>query len=192
LKSESLANLEIDERSGYGVPDLVRMFLLITKRPAGRTSLIKKLHLKEATVKTMLKFLKNNGLVEQGTRGAYPTGKGLSLFSPCRAFVDIKDVNVPEFSEKPAVALVVKNAAKRVRAGIEQRDEGVRFGARIITLLKKNGRLSLAGVPGCRPAYMGRLQAQLRIGADDVVIVSAADKRLDAERGIVAAGLTIV
>ena len=134
------------------MPDLVRLFLAITERPYGRTSLMNALKLGEATVKTMLKFLRERKLVEQGTRGVYPTKKGLEAFSFLSSFSNLQAIDIPDFSEA-AVALVVKSSAGRVASGIEQRDEGVKLGAKIITLVKKDGRLMLAGVPQHEPPY---------------------------------------
>ncbi len=191
LEPEKLRELEIDKRSGYGIPDVVRLFLIISTRPSGRPALVRKLKLGEATVKTMIKFLKEMDLVEQGTRGVYPTGKGLSLFSFCSHFSALTEVGVPNFS-KNTVALLVKNSAAKVKAGIEQRDEGVRFGAKIITLIKKSGELMLAGVPKHEPPYTEEIENSLKTEENDVVILSGADSLLDAERGAVAAGLATV
>jgi hypothetical protein len=188
LGYEKLGELRIDSRSGYGMPDVVRLFLLISKNPAGRMVLIRDLNLGEATVKTMLKFLKKRGLVEQGTRGVHPSRKGLSVFSFCSSFSGLAELNIHGFS-KNAAALVIKKAASKVKSGIEQRDEGVLFGAKIITLIKSDGELVLAGVPHHRPPYIKEIERCLKTEEGDVVILSGAESRLDAERGAVAAAL---
>jgi predicted transcriptional regulator len=169
----------------------VRLFLELSSGPSGRTALMKKLGLGEATVKTMMKSLRDMGLVEQGTRGVYPTKKGLSLFSFCASFSGLRRVAIPEFS-KEAAALVVKGAAGKAGSGIEQRDEGVKHGAKIITLVKKGGSLILAGVPQHKPPYTEAIESVLETEDGDVVILSGADSRLDAERGAVAAGLVTI
>jgi hypothetical protein len=191
LASENPPRLEIDKRSGYAMPDLVRLFLIIMTGPVGRTGLMRELRLGEATVKTMVKFLRDRGLVDQGTRGVYPTKRGLSVFSFSVSFSGPKGITIPEFS-KEAAALVVKGAAGLVKSGIEQRDEGVKFGAKIITLIKKDGRLMLAGVPHHKPPYTGVAERSLETEDGDVVILSGADSMLEAERGAVAAGLSVV
>ncbi|MBN2331255.1 MAG: hypothetical protein JXC85_05570 [Candidatus Aenigmarchaeota archaeon] len=191
MAPDRLPNLEIDKRSGYGFPDLVRLFLAISKTPKGRTSLMKDLGLGEATVKTMLKYLRERGLVDQGTRGVYPTRRGASAFSFTGAFSDFREIRIPQFS-KSTVALVVKGAARKVTSGIEQRDEGVRFGAKIITLVRHGGRMLLAGVPNHKTAYAEAAERSLKTEDGDVIILSGADSRLDAERAAVAAGLSVV
>ena len=191
MASEHLPKLEIDQRSGYGMPDLVRLFMTISAEPRGRTSLMKELHLGEATVKTMLKFLRDRGLVDQGTRGVYPTKKGLTMFSFSASFSDLREIDIPEFS-KAAVALVIKGAAGKVASGIEQRDEGVKLGAKIITLIKEDGHLMLAGVPHHEPPYTEAAEKSLKTDDGDVVILSGANSLLDAERGAVAAGLSVM
>jgi biotin operon repressor len=191
LASERVPRVEIDGRSGYGMPDLVRLFLELSSGPSGRTVLMKKLGLGEATVKTMMKSLRDMGLVKQGTRGVYPTKKGLSLFSFCAPFSALRRISIPEFSKK-AAALLVKGAAGRAGSGIEQRDEGVKHGAKIITLVNKGGSLMLAGVPQQKPPYTQVIEKALESEDGDVVILSGADSRLDAERGAVAAGLVTI
>ena len=185
---EKLARLKIDKRSGYDITDVVRLFMLVSKKPMGRTALIRRLRLGEATVKTMVKFLKSEGIMNQGTRGVYPTEKAKSLFSFCSSLSELRELSIPGFSEN-AIALVVKGAASRVKSGIEQRDEGVRFGASIITLVKGGAGLELAGVPDLEPPYLPELEKSLEIGIDDVVVLSGADTKLAAERGAVAAAL---
>ncbi len=191
MASEIIPNLGIDRRSGYGMPDLVRLFLAIADKPCGRTHLMKELRLGEATVKTMLKLLRERGLVEQGTRGVYPTKKGLAAFSFLSSFSNLQAIDIPGFSEA-AVALVVDGAAGRVSSGIEQRDEGVKLGAKIITMVKKDGHLMLAGVPQHEPPHKDAVERSVKAGDGDVVILSGADSMLDAERGAIAAGLSIV
>jgi len=111
------------------------------------------------------------------------------VFSVCAYLSDLKEVRIPEFSGKPAVALVVRGAAGAVRSGIEQRDEGVRFGAKIVTLVKKRGELSLAGVHDYQLPYKNAIGEMLGTEENDMVILSSADSKPDAERGAVAAGL---
>jgi hypothetical protein len=190
-KLNGLSELGIDKRSGYCVPDVVRLFMLISDRPLGRTALIRGLKLGEATVKTMFKFLKDKGLVNQGTRGVCPSKKGLSMFSFCSSFSGPTGLDIPDFSKK-TVTLVVKGAASKVKSGIVQRDEGVRFGAKIITMIKKDGHLVLGGVPYPRPKYTDGIEKSIKAEENAVVILSGADSVLDAERGAVAAALVTI
>jgi len=192
LKYEIFGGLEIDPRSGYGITDLVRLFLIISKGPAGRTVIMRELGVGEATAKTIIKFLSGKGLIEQGTRGICPSKKGLDVFSICSSFSDMKEIHIPEFSDKPAVALVVRGAAGSVRSGIEQRDEGVKFGAKIVTLVKKSGGLSLAGIHDYQLPYKNVIDGVLDTKENDTVIISSADSKPDAERGAIAAGLKTI
>lgn len=184
--------IEIDKRSGYDITDLVRLFLLVSKRPEGRTVLVRKLHLGEATVKTMMKFLKKNGLIEQTTKGIRPSEKMAGMFSFCSLFSGLSRIEVSEISEKPTAVLIVRDSAGMVRSGIEQRDEGVKFGSDVITLVRRGGKLVLAGVPDHALPYTKMLEKLFDIREKDVVIVSSADSILNAERGAVAAGLKVV
>ena len=123
MASDSILDLDIDPRSGYGTADLIRMFLAISCRPMGRMALLKELGLGEATIKTMSKFLRSRNLAEQGTRGIYPTKRGKRAFSCCSSLSKSIPVRIPWLS-RASVALIVRRAASNVCSGIEQRDEG--------------------------------------------------------------------
>lgn len=171
------------------MPDLVRVYMLVSERPMGRTSLIRETDLGEASVKTMLKHLKSEGLIQQGSRGAEPTEKWRRLFSFCNRFSKAVPVEVHDFSERFTFAVCVRNPSG-LTTGIEQRDEGIKYGSRIMTFLKKHGKLALAGVDENPPEGTGNLPSEC--GEGDAVIVSAARERLPAMRGLLAAALTLV
>lgn len=184
-------SIPIDPRSGYDLSDIVRLFIIIRERPRGRIYLISKLRLGEATVKTMLKNLKNKKLVKQNTLGVYPAKRADQFFSFCDNYSPFKEVHFIDFSEKPSVALIVNNGADSVNSGIEQRDEGVKHGAKIITLVKRSGKLILAGVPEHPLSYKEQIESLIKTVNGDVLILSSAETRLDAERGAIAASLTL-
>jgi len=142
-------------------------------------------------VKTMLKFLKGRGLITQGTKGVAPSVKGALEFSFCTRLAGPRNVRIGGFSEGPTVYVVVKEAAGNVRSGIEQRDEGVRQGASIVTLVMTGDALVLPGVRGSAEDYL-KGAAFPEAGEGDVVIVSSAPTRLEAERGAVAAATSVL
>jgi hypothetical protein len=191
LGYEEIRELVIDSRSGFCLPDLVNLFLLVSGSQKGRIALMKDLKLGEATVKTMLKFLRNRDLIEQDTKGVRPTRKWVRLFSFCSAFSLLPEVKIPGIEKRYAAALLVKGASGSVRSGLEQRDEGVRLGAEIVTLVMKDNRLVLAGVPDHELPFLNEVDKLFDIEDNDVVILSCADNCLDAVRGAIAAGLTV-
>ena len=73
-----LENL-IDKRAGYSIGDLVKTLFLILYEPLGRPELMRRLGLKEASVKTLLRNLAKNKLIKPTVEGAVLTNKGKKL-----------------------------------------------------------------------------------------------------------------
>ena len=63
-----------DGRSGYSEPHILKTLLLMD-RPIGREKLIKVLGLNEASVRTMMNFLRRKGLLKSTKMGHEPTKK---------------------------------------------------------------------------------------------------------------------
>ncbi len=187
---DGLKAVRIDGRSGYALADAVRMIRLLGRRKMGRFSLMKELGLGEATVKTMMKRLDEEGIIARSGKGQALTAKGGRIFE----FVESRiagpvQIRLPDISTKPSIALVVRAAAKRIRKGIEQRDEGVRHGVDVTTLVFKEGRLRFPS--GGRPVRIGELQG-VSLAEGDVVLVSSGGSIEEAKRGGLAVGLTLI
>jgi DNA-binding Lrp family transcriptional regulator len=182
-----MGRIAIDGRSGYGMVDVVRAYLLIGARPMGRKSLTDALRIGEATVRTMMRRLKKAGYVKQGTRGIEPTALMRKDFSRAGRMGNVLEVSVKELKGH-AVAVVLRSCSGDVRSGVEQRDAGIMHGAMILTFVMKNGELVLPGV-SCRPGYAGRVMEETSPKEGDVVLVSTAAALLNAERGAVAAAM---
>jgi predicted transcriptional regulator len=179
---------EIDRRSGYSVVDVVRVFRILSERPMGRVLLVEELGLGEATVKTMTKNLRKHGLTRDSTRGEVLTEKGGRVSDYLNRKVSKAfRVKVPSISKKPTVALIVRNAAGKVRMGIEQRDEGMKVGVNVTTLVFRNRQ---ATFPGTGEVVKGL--ESLEAGDRDVIIIASGENANKAERGGIAAALTLM
>jgi biotin operon repressor len=183
-----LGGFEIDKRSGYSVVDVVRVFRILSERPMGRVLLVEKLGLGEATVKTMTKNLRKHGFTRDSTRGEVLTKKGGRVSDYLnRKISKVFRVKIPSISKKPTVALIVRNAAVKVRMGIEQRDEGMKVGVNVTTLVYQNRQ---ATFPGTGEVVKGL--EHLEAGDRDVIIIASGGNIARAERGGFAAALTLM
>jgi hypothetical protein len=182
-------SIKIDSRSGYSLTDLAMTIKLLGKKPAGRFSLMKELGLGEATVKTMMKKLEEERMAKKSTIGLALAKRGEKIFKLLeRKMPDPIPVKLPEISKKTSVALVVRGARKNIRKGIEQRDEGIKHGVDVTTLVFEDGKIRF---PGARNvATIKELDGALEEG--DVILVSSGKNLSEAKRGGFAVGLTMI
>jgi predicted transcriptional regulator len=112
----------------------------------GRISLSRELGLGEGTTRTLLKHLKNEGIIQSSRRGISFSEDGKKLFSVLRSKLS-EGVEIPSspLTVGPFnVAVLVRNSAQAVRSGMEQRDIAIKSGASgATTLVFCGGMLSL-------------------------------------------------
>ncbi len=183
-----LKEFVIDKRSGYSLVDVVRVFRILSEKPMGRILLMKESGLGEANVKTMIKKLREHGFTKDSTRGEVLTekGKGISDYLKRKVSRTFR-VRISSISKKPTVALIVRDASERVKMGIEQRDEGMKMGVNVTTLVFQNKK---AKFPGTKEVVRG-LEG-LEVKDKDVIIISSGRNAKEAERGGIAAVLTLI
>jgi biotin operon repressor len=183
-----LGGFEIDRRSGYSIVDVVRIFSILSKRSRGRMLLVKELGLGEATVKTMIKNLRNHGFTRDSTRGEVLTKKGEKVSDYLNSKIPkVFRVKIPSISKSPTVALIVRNASHKVKMGIEQRDEGVKVGVNVTTLVFRDRKAKFPGT-GETARGLENLEAE----ENDVIIIASGENTKKAERGGIAAALTLM
>jgi biotin operon repressor len=183
-----LNGFEIDRRSGYSTVDIVKFFKILSERPRGRVLLIKELGLGEATVKTMIKNLRLHGFTRYSTRGEMLTEKGRRVSDYLnRKVSNAFRIQIPSISKKPTVALIVREASRKVRMGIEQRDEGMKMGTNVTTLVFQNKQVKF---PGTGEVVRGLENVELK--DNDVIIIASGENTRQAERGGIAAILTLI
>jgi len=182
-----LGEFEIDKRSAYTMADVIRVFRILSGRPKGRISLMKELGLGEASVKTIIKNLRKHGLTRDSTKGEILTEKGREVGEYLnRKVKGIFRAQVPSISTKPTVAIVVKGASGKVKKGIEQRDEGMKMGVDVTTLVCEDGCIRF---PGTGEVVK---DIDLELKEKDVVVLASGKNLKEAERGGIAAVLTII
>ncbi|MEM1981374.1 MAG: DUF4443 domain-containing protein [Candidatus Hadarchaeales archaeon] len=157
----------------------------------GRPLLGKKLGLGEGSTRDLLLLLKKRGLVKPSRGGHVLTEKGRKKLGEPMKFVklDCGELTVGEVD----VAVLVKDAAEKVRRGIEERDEAIKMGAQGATVLVfKEGGLYF---PDSGKRVEGRIGKELvenlKPREGDVIIIGTGKNEVEAEMGARAAAMRL-
>ena len=173
----------------FDVVHVLAALQLIEKR--GRTSrdaLCNGLALGEGTVKTLVKHLKMNGLVQTSNGGTKMTTKGKGI---CEGLLSAmpSELRLPKCSValgKFNYSVLVREFGFAVRSGIEQRDAAIKVGATgATTLLFRENKFvmpasshdSLKKEPRVRRMLLEKLKPE----DGDVIIIGSADNEKTAE-----------
>ncbi|MCD6431747.1 hypothetical protein J7L33_03465 [Candidatus Bathyarchaeota archaeon] len=165
--------------------------------PVGRVRLSKILGLGEGAVRTLVKHLKNEGLIKISRTGIILTDSGKKLSSFLNSRIS-SETEVPQSSLTVGpfnIAVLVKNVADAIKYGLEQRDAAIKVGASgATTLIFSHGGLVMPGAEGEDvfkniPAIRDVLISKLKPCEGDVVIIGSGNDRLTAELGAIAAAL---
>jgi predicted transcriptional regulator len=181
----------IDVRASYSPVHVVKILFLLSEKTMGRFQLMRETEMGEATIKTLIKRLKKNKLIESSTKGNVLTKKGNELLKKILTKIskpikiDMTDYTVGKYN----TAILVKNSSKKVRFGVEQRDEAIKIGADgATTLIYSNNRLVF---PGCDKKITGLEKTILKYfnveNGDVIVIGSGPTKKISEEASIMIA-----
>jgi hypothetical protein len=180
--------------------DLVHVFktmqLLAIKERISRSLLIQELALGEGSVKTLVKHMKMEGLIENSNAGMWFTNKGRTVYSKLHSSIP-KEMDIPKCSAavgKFNYAVLVKDIAYAIRSGIEQRDEAIRAGAvGATTMIFRNSRLL---IPGTHEDLLRNDQKihslilkKLQPEDNDVIIIGSSENMKTAEMAAKSAAL---
>ena len=165
----------------------------------GRIRLSKELGLGEGTTRTLLKHLKNEGIMQSSRSGITFSEDGKKLFSNLRSKLS-ESVEIPSSPLTVGafnVAVLVRNSAHAVRSGMEQRDIAIKSGASgATTLVFSGGRLSLPtgeeNLFESMPSLHAELVSRFDPNENDVIIVGSGESRLLAEAGAKMAALKLL
>lgn len=178
----------------FGEAHAIKALELASREGIGRAALSVKLGVGEGVVRTLIRHLREADLIEVTARGLTTSAKGESLLGEIHAVIQ-------RVGEAPATedtvgmhnyAVLVRGAAPRVRAGVEQRDAALLSGAKgATTIVYGDGSL----IPGMDRAPDPALRDLIK-GSNpkrgDVAIIGTADSSLSAELGALSAALGLV
>lgn len=164
----------------------------------GRLKLSKDLHLGEGEVRTLVRHLKYEGLIEVSKSGTSLSAGGRKLLSHLRILVS-EQVDIPSTPLTVGsfnVAVRVKGMKDSIKHGLEQRDAAIIAGAKgATTLVFTKNRLTMPGteedVSKREPSILDSL-SKLSLNEGDVIIIGSADEKIRAELGAKTAALELL
>jgi len=180
---------------------IVRTLLILKKKKTGRKNLVKELEIGEGSIRTILKRLKNDGLITSGKLGHELTAKGeskvleyLERFTVPERF-ESGEIELVEGERTEKCLIVVYNSARKIKSGMEQRDTAFSAGAKgALVIVSKKGRLEFP-TPDIKlsdfPGLTERLK-KLDLQDKDTVVISFGKSYARAEDGAVAIALELL
>jgi hypothetical protein len=180
----------------YGETQVLRALELVSGEGIGRAALGVKLGIGEGVVRTLIKHLLAEGLVEVSTRGVNMSKKGDRLLSDIHSVI-LRGVEVPPTEDIVGgygYIVLVRGMASRVRVGVEQRDAALLAGAKgATTIIFTKGEASIPGMDrGPSQPLISFLEKKVRPEEGDAVIVGTGDTSADAWIGAYAAALSLI
>ena len=168
------------------------------QKTVGRIKLAKDLCLGEGEARTLVKHMKNEGLIQISKAGISLSMKGTRLLSSLRTLLS-EQIEIPPTSltvSKFNIAVRVRGLGDSVKYGLEQRDAAIMAGAKgATTLILAKARLRMPGtgedVSRSNPSLLPALSS-LDLRQGDVVIIGSADEKIKAELGAKTAAIELI
>ncbi|MEM3383085.1 MAG: DUF4443 domain-containing protein [Nitrososphaerales archaeon] len=164
--------------------------------PIGRMKLSKILELGEGATRTLIKRLQKEGIIKSTKYGCMLTESGKKLFADLSSKVS-KELEIPPSPYtlgKFNIAILIKNSAKTIGYGIDQRDAAMKVGALgATTLIYSKEKLTIPGSPEDAfkdsPEIREILIERLKPEDGDAIIIGSANDKKSAKLGAKAAAL---
>jgi DNA-binding transcriptional regulator LsrR (DeoR family) len=168
------------------------------QKTVGRMKLGKDLQLGEGEARTLIKHMKNEGLIEISKSGISLSTLGTKLLSNLRTFIsEPKEIPVTSLTlGKFNIAIKINGAKTSVKYGLEQRDAAIIAGAKgATTLIYSKKRIYMPGtnedISTNDPSLSNALKT-LNLKENDVIIIGSADEKTKAELGAQAAAIELL
>ena len=156
----------------------------------GRTKLSEILGLGGGATRTLVRHLRNEGLIEVSRSGIVLSKFGEKVFSDLRSRIS-EETEIPKSPLTVGsfnVAILTRNAAGSVKYGVEQRDAAIKVGALgATTLVFRRNKLTM---PGASEDIFQKIQpihdaliSRLKPRENDVIIIGSANEKRAAEFG---------
>lgn len=169
--------------------------LLSKEKRIGRKKLAEKVGIGEGSIRTILKVLRRDKLVNITQNGISLSSKGEEEL---RAYpIKMVDIDANEMTIGSCdIAVHVKNAAHKIKDGLEQRDEAIKVGAKgATTIICKDKKLVIPrglNIKTKYPKIEKSLHELFDLKDEDVIIIGTADSREKAEDGALAAAFALI
>lgn len=187
-------------RAGFSEAHVVKAIVEIGDRnKLGRMRLASLLDLGQGEIRTLLKRLKENGLIEILSNGCELTDRGKRNYReiintiPWHSQVDGSLLGIGDF----CWAITVRGRSLKVRKGLEQRDAAIRIGATGALTVIYSGKKFKEPSEGSDCEASGPSEPWITIRKsdpknNDIIIVCGGDRPLKAEYGGWTAALTLI
>jgi len=169
------------------------------EKGVGRIRLSKELGLGEGTTRTLVKHLKNEGIIKVSKYGIMLSEHGKKMFSNLRSKIS-EEVEVPPspLTVGPFnIAVLVRGMAHKIKQGLEQRDTAIKAGALgATTLIFSHNKLTMPsseedifkGIPSIHNMLVSKLDPK----ENDIIIVGSGKNKASAEIGAKMAALELL
>ncbi|MHA2061750.1 MAG: DUF4443 domain-containing protein, partial [Candidatus Sifarchaeia archaeon] len=187
----------------FGKAHILIILLHITpKEPIGRYKLSKELEISDSSVRTIIKYLKEIGLVKAiPKQGHVLSSEGMKLVEKIkkelikiRTDLDLKELTIGKFD----TICHLRNASLKVRTGVELRDEAIKVGADgATTIIFEKNKLYIPPKPiedlrKTNETFYNMLISNFDLQEGDVLIVGTASDRKKATEAAIASVLTLL
>ena len=176
---------------------VIMTFFNIGKNNLGRKTLSELLDVGEGTARTLIEKLQDIGLVRASPTGCYLTNKGNKMFEELKKRVSHHpkiDVGYITLGIENS-AVLVRDAAHRIKSGMKQRDAAISagaVGASTIILDETGPRIPMINADENTQTRMRILCEDVKMKKGDVLIIGTGETQRDAERAAWAAAWTIL
>jgi predicted transcriptional regulator len=172
----------------FDLAHIFKAMQMMESGKASRSKCVQEMGLGEGSIKTLVKHLKMNGLIENSNAGMWLTDKGRTAYMKLCAVIPA-ETDIPKCSivlGRYNHAVLIRGFAHVVRTGIEQRDIAIKNGAvGATTLIFRDGKLTMPNKSQDalrkEPKIYNRIMENLRPEDEDCIIITSADDRKAAE-----------
>jgi Domain of unknown function (DUF4443)/CggR N-terminal DNA binding domain len=199
--------MEITARQAQGpAPSFERAHVLLAFMVVGengiigRQALAIRTGLKEGSIRTIIKKLREDGYIGANASGCHLTTEGkkvyVSLLTKLTAAVLLNDSKLAVGASQ--VGIAIRGGGKAVQSGIEQRDSAIKSDASgATTYVFRGGKFAIpGGSSDCEKDFPSRawvsLREELKPRNGDAIIVCGASDETTARLGALSAALTLL
>lgn len=187
-------------RASFSAYDVLKSIVVIGENGRlGRTKLASTMELGVGEVRTMIKRLKDSGLIRVSSNGCELTDVGQKNYSAVkkvvywRSEVQAQSLGIGKY----CWAFIIRGKSHSVKLGIEQRDAAIKAGASGVLTIMFSKDQFLIPVEGtnCEPTKPSEPWMTIRKSSPqdgDVVIISGASDSQQAEKGGWSAAMTFL
>jgi hypothetical protein len=169
--------------------------ILSDGRRKGRKQLADRIGVGEGSMRTIVDYLREEGLIDVKQTGIKISKKGQEFIGrlPLQVYVlDVPDIALGQRS----VAVQVRGAASKIDSGMKQRDQAIKAGAEgATTIIVREDRLTVPvdyDLDTERPEVAGAIRRLFDLSDGDVIIVGTSAELQRAEEGAMAAALDLL